>query len=248
MKRIIKLHVTITIIGLFCISPALAQASALTNFLIRSYLPDSSTLAYSESFRLLDNTSNSEQQGIATYTDPSGDKLAIKRFTFQKHLYQPNFKFEDYRDGYTTSVIRNGESFRVSFKESQSNPLKEKTLKIPEPVVVDFGIHFFVLSEWDKLIAGEDVQLTYVVPKNLDYYRMVIGKIQIDEGNIKTQVVFKLRPKNPFLNLISNVVSSGITFLTYDVETKKFLQYNGVSLIRDVSGKNYSVRSVYHYD
>lgn len=248
MQGIIKLHVIITSICFLTTLPTLAPANQLINFVNRTYQPESLALTYTESFRLIDNTSNGDPQGIAIYADPSGNKLAIKRFTFFQHRYQPDFEFEDHRDGYSTGVIRSGEHFRIFFKPSRSKPLKEKVLKIPEPVVVDVGIHFFVLSVWDRLLAGEDVKLSYIVPKNLDYFRMEISKIPNDNSNIKTQAVFKVRPRNLFLNLVSNVVDSGITLLTYDIATKKILQYRGVSLIRNASGKNYSVQSVYEFE
>lgn len=182
-----------------------------------------------------------------TYRTPDGKVAARKVVTFHQDLSKPDYQFDDQRDGYLKGVKAEGNKFKIFYRLTSQEPVKETLISIPEPVVLDLGIHYFILKNWDKLMANNKKTFNFVVPKKLDFFKLSVTKIKEFQLNQKQMVQFEIKPNNFFVGLVAGVVGQGSNTMTYDKQTKKVMYYQGVSAIHDDKGASYEVKSNYHY-
>ncbi|MBU2643455.1 hypothetical protein KKI24_02025 [bacterium] len=186
-------------------------------------------------------------EGRVIYRIPPGTIVARKQIHFGPHPAKPSFRFDDERDGYAKGVTVEGDTVTVYFRPTGGGPFQSKVLKIPEPVVIDAGVHYFIQAHWQTLIQGDPLAFNFVIPRRLDYYRLQITRTDPEQKGPETRVRFDIKPANLWLSLGSGITGWGTTRLTYDVKTREPLEYEGVSLIHDENGKSYPVKGIYHY-
>ncbi|MBF0277938.1 MAG: hypothetical protein HQM13_09115 [SAR324 cluster bacterium] len=187
------------------------------------------------------------QNATVIYRIPSGKVVAQKDLAFDSEFVQPSFRFEDLRDGYLKGVQVSKSKYRVFYRLKGKESIKEEILEIPSPVVLDAGIHYFILQHWNMLIAGHDLIINFVVPKQLDYYKLRISKREINAVSQQSVVQFEIKPDNFLLGLAAGVVGNGSNVMIYDLRTQKIVGYQGVSAIHDKQGKSFAVNVDYQY-
>jgi hypothetical protein len=177
---------------------------------------------------------------ITTYKDNKGKAIAKRLLDFSRSNTCPDFKLEDNRLGYLEGAEVNGKSVKVYFRIKSTTPLKEKVLTIPEPFVIDGGFNYYLKSNWDEMMKGKILSFNFVVPVRLDYYKFRVRKIKETTAQGKKAVVVNLEPDNFIIRkLVDPIV------ITYDIESKRILVYEGISNINNDEGQNYVARLVY---
>lgn len=199
---------------------------------------------YSENhaeFRSMDKHTHS----IVTYRDAGGKVFARKRITFTKSTNQPDFRMEDFRDGYIEGATLLGNSRFQFFKRSDKEAALEKeVVTIGTPGVIDGGFDYFVRENFASLAAGQAKKVNFGVSARFTYFSFVISKVGDLKRKGRDAIRFKLAPDNFLLRQLIDPL-----FITYDKESLRLLEYTGYTNIDDGTrkGRNFEARIVFNY-
>ncbi|TGL23867.1 hypothetical protein EHQ46_01690 [Leptospira yanagawae] len=176
------------------------------------------------------------------YKDANGKVFGSKHIEFDQNPEVPTFKTVDERDGYTEGADVKGKSVRLFFKRKKEDPLSEKTYTPKSPAVLDGGFDYFVRNHWDELANGSRLSFHFIAPVQLDDYKFAVLKIKDGEWKGRQALYLRLEIDN---FVLKQVVKPFL--LVYDVETRRILQFEGLSNINDENGKSLKVKIVYDY-
>ncbi len=185
---------------------------------------------------------NDKCVGLSTiYRDMRNTTIAKRTVSFRDKETIPNFRTEDMRDGYLEGARVSGDSVHLYWRRNLRSELNEKTLLIPEPAVVDAGFNNFVKLHWDELLEGSTLHFNFGAPVALDYYPFRIFKKSETMVQGRGRVEMQCDIDNFLVRLFVKPI-----ILTYDVETRRLVEYQGISNINDSLGKSHVV--TIHYN
>lgn len=177
---------------------------------------------------------------LILYKNPEGKLIAKKELDFKTGYLSPSFTQHDFRDGYLEGVEVSDQSVKVLFRKSHQHEMETSKLEVPQPLVVDGGFNYFVKKNWNTLSEGKTLQFNFVVPAEQDYFSFRLSKTKEMKYKDKQAIVFKMELENFILRQLLSPV-----LLTYDVDTKRLLKFEGISNINNAKGKSYFVKLVY---
>ncbi|HMV42334.1 MAG TPA: hypothetical protein PK079_10350 [Leptospiraceae bacterium] len=177
---------------------------------------------------------------IIQYKDTNGKVFAKKRIVFQKSPTKADFKLEDFRDGYIEGAEVNGDQIKFLYRKNEKEELKEAMITAPNNAVLDGGFDYFVRENWDMILAGNRKQLNLCAPSQLDCFKFVVYKTGEGKRKEADVVMMKVELNNALLAVFVKPI-----LLVYNKETKKLLQYDGISNINNEDGKSHVVRIIY---
>lgn len=176
------------------------------------------------------------------YKDASGKVFGSKYIEFKNNPELPTFKTEDFRDGYTEGADVKGKQVRLFAKRKTEDELQERTYTPKTPAVMDGGFDYFVRNNWDQLAAGERMRFHFVAPIQLDDYQFAVEKVREGDWKGRKALYLKLEIDNFILKKVVNPF-----LLVYDFQTRRILQFDGLSNINDENGKSLKVKITYDY-
>ena len=180
--------------------------------------------------------------GLRTvFRDVHNNVIAKRTVSFRDNETIPNFQMEDERDGYLEGARVSGDSVHLFWRKNHKSTLNETTVLIPEPAVVDAGFNNFVKLHWDELLEGSTLEFNFGAAFALDYYRFRIFKKSGTIVDGRERVVMQCDIDNFLVRLFVKPI-----VLTYDVETRRLVEYEGISNINDDRGKSHFVRIQYN--
>lgn len=204
-----------------------------------AYDMNSNTIVYIENHEEI--IENGNRIGLKTsYTEPSGKMIARRNVSFTNSETIPTFQTEDFRDGYLEGSELKGDSVRLYWRKNYESTMSEKTILLPGPAAVDAGFNNFVQRNWDDLMNGTKRQFNFGAPFALDYYGFRLHKIEKKTVGDRERVVIQCDIDNFFIRLFVTPI-----ILTYDVQTRRLVEYEGISNINNEHGKSYFVKIVY---
>lgn len=169
------------------------------------------------------------------------DKIIVsKHIDYSKNSFKPDFLQEDNRDGYMEGATSSGEWTTLKFRKNSHRETETKTIKIPEPAVIDGGFTHFIKAHWNELISGQRITFYFAVPSQLDYYTFRVFKTDEQTKAGKKVIILKMEPDQFILRKLLPPIR-----LHYNSESKRLMQFEGISTINDSKGKSYRVRIVY---
>lgn len=198
-------------------------------------------LIYTEE-RYQEDQDNRPQLWRFVYKDPTRQTIVTRNVRFTKSRIKPDYRLEDKRDGYLEGAELNGKQIKVFARRKAGEAIKEKYLEVPEPAVVDAGFNFYILENWERLISGEMLHFNFVAPIELDYFKFRLYKDREFENAGRKNVSFNIDIDNFLLRLFVEPIR-----VTYDVETRRLMVYEGLSNINNEQGKSHRVRMVFSY-
>jgi len=193
---------------------------------------------YTERYRDTLQDGRSHRTGTH-YFDAAGEPIADRVLDFSRHAWKPDYRLVDRRDGYEEGAEvqgRTGTTIRVFYRRKRGEPLKEKTLSVPEPAVVDGGFNRFIKDHWKALAGGKTVPFNFVAPSQLNYFSFEALKTGLADG----KMTFVIRPANKVVRLLVDPIR-----VTYDLSSRRMTDYRGLSNINDAKGKSLKVRLAY---
>lgn len=176
-----------------------------------------------------------EKEHIITQTNFVNAKnqlIAKRTLDFSKSKTQPHYTLNDYRMGLKEEVSNQNGNFTIVYQENSQAPLIRKEIKVPEPAIVDGGFNFFVKQKWALLLNGGTAHFNYVSTERQAYYRFQISISEINEN--KGTVIIKMEPVNYFLRVLLDPI-----LITYNRETRRIIDYKGISNIKNKDGDNH---------
>jgi hypothetical protein len=179
---------------------------------------------------------------LIEYRDPSGKVFAKKNINFSKNPHLPDFKLEDFRDGYIEGSEIKGNNIRVYYRKNKDSKLEEKTFPIPPNPVVDGGFDYFIKDNWEKLESGQKLSFQMFAPSKLDYFKFKVGKVKLAKFRGRDAMYLKMELDKFLINAFLPSIS-----IVYDLESKRIVHYEGISNINDPDGKSLFVRITYNH-
>jgi hypothetical protein len=179
------------------------------------------------------------------YTSPDGKPMAERDLDFARFPFKPDYLFKDVRNGYEEGSRVEAADIRVHFRDSAAAPMHEKSLKVPEPCVVNGGLGAFLKENWAGLAAGKRLAFNMVVPARLDYYRFVAyldvkRALTEKEGVGRTSQAVVIEPQSSLLRMLLPTI-----IMHYDVKTLRLIRYQGIVNVADAKGRSLRVRVDY---
>jgi hypothetical protein len=185
---------------------------------------------------------NGKRVGLKTsYRDPWGKLIVQRTVDFTENAMTPTFRTEDLRDGYTEGAEVVGDSVRLYWRKNFTSALNQKTILIPAPAAVDAGFNNFIQQNWDDVIRGTKLHFNFGAPFALDYYEFRVYKSDDKVVDGRKQIVVRCEIDNWIIRLFVTPI-----ILTYDVDTKRLVEYAGISNINNDKGKSHFVRIQYN--
>jgi hypothetical protein len=218
------------LVGALTLGNAVAEDTNRT-FIGEAYDLDTGDLLYTEQHSL-ELANGVPARETVVYVTPDGNELARKEMTYWK----PE------RPGYRLSVsepqrietVEPGESgVTVESVESGTLDWTDESAS-----VIDGGFHYFILENFDALLAGQTVDFDFLAPTRVRWTPLRITPVGQEQGQLKLE-----------LNLQSRLLSWAVSDieLTYDIDGQQLLRYSGLTNLPKPGGGNYTARIDYQY-
>ncbi|MEO7424850.1 MAG: hypothetical protein ABI036_06665 [Fibrobacteria bacterium] len=200
--------------------------------------------AYSEEH--VEKMADGVQVGTRTvYMAPGGGPMAIRTLDFSHSPLKPDYLFKDVRNGYEEGSRQEAGVMHVHFRDNSAAPLREKSITVPEPCVVNGGVGNFVKEHWVDLASGSRLAFNMVVPARLDYfrfraYRDVKKNLPEKETAGRKSQAIVIEPQSSVLRMLLPTI-----IMYYDVKTLRLVRYQGIVNVADPKGRSLRVRVDY---
>ena len=159
------------------------------------------------------------EECVVEYRYPEGNVFARKQVDYRPSMQAPGLRIEDLRAGETIVIDSDFE----------------------DDVVVDAGFDHYVRLRWDELANGEEVRFPFLVAgraKPLNMRAQLEEELACSESRLCLTITLD--------NWLLAALVSPIR-LEYDQASRRLMQFEGVSNIRDEEGKSQEVRLDYRY-
>lgn len=221
---------------------AWADGSQFTGY---AYDLRSGELCYQEQhFRSVD--AQGQQQVYTRYTDPQNVIIAERTVNYVGDQVA-EFALQDQRSQRAVSASRSAEQVVVKKQAivvatddvSTAKTLKTTTLRLKPQLtsVIDAGFNSYLLSNWQRLVAGEVLSFNFLSTERASWikFRLKDGGLREEDGHQVRRFVMTVT--NPMFRLLLKPIK-----VDYYVDTKELFRYQGISNIKRENGKNYNVR------
>jgi hypothetical protein len=237
MSLIVRSGAARRLLWLCCALPGLAPATGtapdgVADGLVRysgtAHVRHSSEFLYGER-HVLRYRGGQLRERVVLYTCRDGSAFARKTVSYVDPL-APDFVLEDLGTGLREG-IRSGQDGRfVFFRPHATDAEQSGPLPGVMGLVADAGFDEFVRSNWQRLVAGEAVQMPFLVPSRLEDYRFQVEHLRTEELAGAPTEVFRLR-----LSGFWGWFLRGID-VYYSSDTRVLVHYDGLSDLRDPAG------------
>jgi hypothetical protein len=217
--------------------PALSQ-ERFTGYVGQASDKASGKLLYQER-HYIKSVNNREQERVVLYSCPNGNAFARKLLRSGGGNV-PEFELLDARTGYREGLKRESAGLRVYFQLSSKKAERSDVVAADAArLVADAGFDSFVRGNWDALLAKNSVPLNFIVPGQLDYIGFKLNWQKREQIEGRAAEVFKLAPSGVIGWFVSGIDVS------YASDTRQLRRFSGLSNMRDLAGKNYTVNIIF---
>jgi len=224
----------VLIISLFCIS---AQAKLQSYNYIGRAFDSKSQLVYTEEH--FEQWEGEQIKSVKTiYRDP--EKNIIAEFTndFSYSFKFPLVTFKDHRHGEEHGTRFKDNEYSFYKKEDAQSTEKVQKYEKSDQSVAGQGFHFFIVSRLASLKQGDHDVVDFAIPGRLTSYQFQyrVESLNADEA------VIKLFVNNLFLRMIAPALT-----MRYSLKSKRLLEYNGLSNLKNAKGHTQKVKIVFEH-
>jgi hypothetical protein len=169
------------------------------------------------------------RERVVLYTCGDGSAFARKTVSYVDPL-APDFMLEDSSNGLREGIRTTPDGRSVFFRPHASDAEHSGPLPAVMGLVADAGFDEFVRANWQRLVAGDALQMPFLVPSRLEDYRFQVQHLRSqDLGGTPTEV-FRLR-----LSGFWGWFLRGID-VYYSSDARVLVHYDGLSDLRDAGG------------
>ncbi|WOX05827.1 hypothetical protein [Microbulbifer pacificus] len=206
----------------------------------------SGELRYCEYF-LVDDSGNVR----VLYYDPVGQKIAEKRLSLPQDSssnsmageVRPEVIQEDFRRGEIREVSREGDNWRIRYRNSAQGRWQDSVVPDVNVDVVDAGFDAFVREHWGRLTSGETVEFDFVSPVHGQSVRLRARAVVCDGSmTASDHVCLNVDLAQPWLRWLA-----GDLLLTYSSRDRRLQYFRGIVNLHDERGKAQKLSIRYFY-
>jgi hypothetical protein len=177
--------------------------------------------------------------GVETaYYDPEQKKIGQFLSDLSGVPHQGSYRFSDDRLRYMDGARVNADEIVIFRQDDPDREMRSKALKRETEQIVGQGINQFIVENMAALSRGEDLYAKLVLPAQMNQFDVSIRKYK----QIGRRLVVRLEIDNWLLKLFTPHVE-----MEYDLDSRRLLRYEGISMIADVSGQCKPVSIRYEY-
>lgn len=176
------------------------------------------------------------------YKDKNKMIIGYRESNYSKNPFIPEFSLKNYKIGYEEGCIVSEKGFRLYHKEKDKNVKFSEVFPFSDEIVVDSGIHHFVLKHFEDLKNNKVLKVKIGIPSQLKLFPFLIKKEMEYQQNGRNLMRIKIYIDNFFVSMLVDPV-----LVDYDIDKKVFFQYIGISNIYDENYKSYRARMVFEY-
>jgi hypothetical protein len=209
------------------------SVAADAHYVGTAYANDSHAVLYKEEHFVFDN--HGQRTRLVLYRCPSGEPFARKWVHDIAGAEAPNFDLVDARTGYREGVLGKPGARTVYTQAGDHATVHFDSLPDRPNEVIDAGFDAYVRQHWDALGINRKTSVAFVVPSRLGYVDLRLA--DADKGTMDGQSIRRLRlSMDAWYGFAAPAID-----LTYDSVDRRLLRFEGISNIRDASGKNQRV-------
>lgn len=180
--------------------------------------------------------------GSITYTAPDGSALGKKTLDFSQDGVMPVYRLDLVKDGYMEALTDARGPILLARRSKTGEQVETKTLRKEGLMTADSGFHSFIIEHFKALMNGETVKFRFIAAGKLDSFKFRGKRVADTTFEGKPAVHFKVEPDS-FLRLLAGPLE-----MTYDAQSKKLLEYRGISNIHDpATGEAYKAVRIAYY-
>jgi len=172
------------------------------------------------------------------YVGADGTPWVTKWLVPRTRPAAPACEWLDHRSGRREAALPEGD--RIALAWSEDGRERRGAAALPPGSAVDLGAQVVILESWERLVAGETVELEIAVPERLALYGFRLRRV--DSGGAG-RVTFELSPANVLVRLVLDPIR--FTYSTPDRTIRSFLGRTGIA---DARGRPIVARVDYTTD
>jgi len=150
----------------------------------------------------------------------------------------PACEWVDHRSGRREAALPEGD--RIALAWSEDGRERRGSAELPPGSAVDLGAQVVILESWERLIAGETVELGIAVPERLALYGFRLRRVDSEGGDL---VTFELAAANFLVRLVLDPIH-----FTYSKRDRRIRSFLGRTGIADARGRPIVARVDYTTD
>lgn len=180
--------------------------------------------------------------GTIVYVAPDGSEIGRKSLDFSQDPFVPLYRLDlKPRGGYVEGISGLSAGRIEMVRQGYgARELEHASVKRPQQVTADSGIHVYIREHFGELLTGRTVTFVFAVAGNLDAYKFRVRRLPDTTFDGQPAVNFRVEPASLLRWLVDPLE------LTYETGQRKLLEYRGASNLHDpATGKAYNVRIVY---
>lgn len=169
-----------------------------------------------------------------------GKQIASKHLEFGDSRTVPTYTLEITADGYREGIRRDGDQWQM-FRQKNADATEEtKPFSIEPPMAADSGFDMLVRENFDTLSAGKNVAFKFAAAGRQAVINLRASKSGTTQFEGKKAVVFDAELDMFLVNFFVDSLK-----LTYDPDSKRLLEYEGIGNMHNDAGDVYPVRVTY---
>lgn len=206
-------------------------ASTTQHFIGFAYALDSDELLYKEEHRIVYEDER-PISGEVTYQNAQGEALGVKRSRYREPV-RPAYEFD------FSGIDRDFEKVDPGESGVRVESVRSGNLDWPSgSAVIDSGFHYFILEHFEQLKDGNTLRFEFLAPTRVSWTSLVIEP----ESNSNNRLTLQLKPRNRLIALFFDPIR-----LTYDIPSRRLLEYRGLTNVPKTGGGNHTARIEYQY-
>jgi hypothetical protein len=172
------------------------------------------------------------------YYDPDNEKIGEMISEYSHGPQFGSYDFRDIRGQYQDGAKVEVDHIQLFRKESPDNDMEATYIPRESDQIVGQGFHQFVVHNLEPIAQGKIFHVRLILPSRLDQYKFRIRKRKI----VGDTLYIRLEVDNWLLRLLAPHMD-----VEYDLKTARLKRYEGVSNLKDASGKHKKVTITYTY-
>ena len=165
-----------------------------------------------------------------------GEIIARKQFDFSNNPTVPVYTLELLGKGYKEGIRHDEKGWRMFKRASKNAETETESFNYKPPMAADSGFDPFVKNNFKALLAGDTVKFDFAAAGSLTTVGLRAFKVADTQFNGEPAVKFKAELSSLFRFVIDVAIE-----MTYHPESKKLLQYQGVSNMHNAEGNTFPV-------
>jgi hypothetical protein len=172
------------------------------------------------------------------YRDPEQKVIAEFHNDFTQSVKFPIVSFKDERTGEQHGTRLKDTQYSFYKKEDAQSSEQQQVYEKQDNSVAGQGFHFFIVSQLSSLKKGDHAVVDFAIPGRLTSYQF---QYKVEELSSE-EAVIKLFVNNLFLRMIAPSLT-----MRYSLKTKRLLEYNGLSNLKNIKGHTQKVKIVFDH-